>query len=171
MSGEDALHPSTNDYDWLGHGIYFWEDDPVRAAQWARHMHGQDGAVVGALINLGNCLDMAQTESRKLVRHGYDLMVSLHDAGVLEELPRNAPGRPGDPDELKRNLDCLVINTVHLMREKLGESPFDSVRSPFLEGSPLYEGAGFRELTHIQVCVRDESQIVGYFLPRGVPSG
>jgi hypothetical protein len=25
------LSPSENDYDWLGHGIYFWEYSPLRA--------------------------------------------------------------------------------------------------------------------------------------------
>ena len=27
------LQPSRNDYDWLGHGVYFWENDPLRAKQ------------------------------------------------------------------------------------------------------------------------------------------
>ena len=25
LAGEENLIPSTNDYDWLGNGIYFWE--------------------------------------------------------------------------------------------------------------------------------------------------
>ncbi len=31
LAGETELIASTNDYDWLGHGIYFWENDPERA--------------------------------------------------------------------------------------------------------------------------------------------
>jgi hypothetical protein len=30
------LRLSRNDYDWLGHGVYFWENDPLRARQWAK---------------------------------------------------------------------------------------------------------------------------------------
>ena len=29
------LQPSENDYDWVGSGIYFWEDNPRRALEWA----------------------------------------------------------------------------------------------------------------------------------------
>jgi hypothetical protein len=36
----------------------------------------------------------------------------------------------------------------------------------FVEGDVLYEGAGLRHQDHIQLCVRDTSCIVGYFLPR-----
>ncbi len=36
ISGEQELTPSKNAYDWLGHGIYFWEDDYIRAEEWAQ---------------------------------------------------------------------------------------------------------------------------------------
>ena len=36
LSGNDTLRPSTNDYDWLGHGIYFWESNPRRALETPR---------------------------------------------------------------------------------------------------------------------------------------
>lgn len=29
------IHPSDNAWDWLGAGIYFWENDPVRAYEFA----------------------------------------------------------------------------------------------------------------------------------------
>lgn len=29
---------SENSYDWLGHGIYFWESNPDRALDWAREV-------------------------------------------------------------------------------------------------------------------------------------
>lgn len=30
------LKSSRNDYDWLGHGIYFWEASPERGLEFAR---------------------------------------------------------------------------------------------------------------------------------------
>lgn len=30
------LRPSTNDHDWLGNGVYFWEQNLERARSWAR---------------------------------------------------------------------------------------------------------------------------------------
>jgi hypothetical protein len=49
------------------------------------------------------------------------------------------------------------------MRKQQGEEAFDSVRAAFIEGNRLYEGAGFYNRTHIQLCVRREAQIIGYF--------
>lgn len=31
----DDIKISTENYDWLGHGIYFWENNAVRAMEWA----------------------------------------------------------------------------------------------------------------------------------------
>ncbi len=31
-----GMKTSQNDHDWLGHGLYFWEDSPKRALQWAK---------------------------------------------------------------------------------------------------------------------------------------
>lgn len=53
---------STNDHDWLGPGAYFWEADPLRAAEHAKEkrLRGEieDPAVIGAVIELGYCLDL-----------------------------------------------------------------------------------------------------------------
>jgi hypothetical protein len=67
-----------------------------------------------------------------------------------------------------RALDCAVINYVHLMREQEHEPAFDTVRAAFIEGPPLYEDAGFHLKTHVQICVRNPSQIIGYFRPIGI---
>ena len=69
-------------------------------------------------------------------------------------------------DRVVRRLDCAVINNLHRMRESANEEAFDSVRAAFVEGAPLYEGAGFHSETHLQVCVRKESQIIAYFRVR-----
>jgi hypothetical protein len=64
---------------------------------------------------------------------------------------------------LKRNLDCAVINTVHLLREETGEKPYQTVYGVFEEGGQLYKNAGFRKKTHVQVAVIDPACILGYF--------
>ncbi len=43
--------------------------------------------------------------------------------------------------------------------------PYDTMRSPFLEGDDLYPGAGIRSMVHVQVAVRTLSCIKCYFLP------
>lgn len=64
------LSASANDYDWLGNGIYFWEGNPARALQFAteraaggRNSKGKiaDPFVLGAVINLRRCLNLADS--------------------------------------------------------------------------------------------------------------
>jgi hypothetical protein len=43
---------SDNDYDWLGEGVYFFQDAPYRAMQWATQQHPQNPAVIRAVIQL-----------------------------------------------------------------------------------------------------------------------
>ena len=43
------------------------------------------------------------------------------------------------------------------------EPSIDTVRGVFVEGEPVYEGAGFRAKTHIQICVCNISSIKGVF--------
>ena len=55
IRGEVAIadwQPSPNDWDWLGHGIGFWQSASERARDWSRA-----SGVVGAIIPLGECHD------------------------------------------------------------------------------------------------------------------
>ena len=36
LAGKAHLRSSENDYDWLGSGIYFWENSARRALDWAK---------------------------------------------------------------------------------------------------------------------------------------
>jgi hypothetical protein len=71
---------SENDYDWLGSGVYFWEANPARALAWARHLKkiGKSGPArirepyaIGAVINLGYCLDLISTNGIEFVKEAY----------------------------------------------------------------------------------------------------
>lgn len=58
-----ALEVSLHDYNWLGNGIYFWERDHSCDMLWAenkcaRRVPVEQPAVVGAIIDLGNCLTL-----------------------------------------------------------------------------------------------------------------
>ncbi|MFM9961639.1 MAG: hypothetical protein ACKV2Q_10475 [Planctomycetaceae bacterium] len=65
--GIEEWKPSENAYDWLGEGIYFWEHSPERARRWA----GEDGIVIGAVIQLGNCLDLTDLRYTQLLRQSF----------------------------------------------------------------------------------------------------
>ena len=46
---EDFIH-STNEYDWLGPGIYFWENNYERAKQWAEDASRSKRSSVGSVV-------------------------------------------------------------------------------------------------------------------------
>jgi hypothetical protein len=160
-----TLRPSTNAWDWLGHGIYFWEESPARALRWAEEMRRMPGslvrrpAVVGAIIDLGNCLNVADPVSGELIRAAYDQHVwNCRQTGL-------PIGENKGPESKARFLDCAVMNLLHSFREREGFRSFDTVRGFFVEGQALYPTAGLRMLDHVQVCVRRPEQIVGFFRP------
>ena len=161
LIGKSSLSESRNDYDWLGNGIYFWEDSYQRAYQWAcESKRVRHPAVVGAVINLGHCLNLLDVEHLETIRIAYHTLAQTSaQAGI--DMPANRGGTFKD-----RKLDCAVIETLHRMREEEHLAPYQTVRGFFVEGEPLYEGAGLRHQDHIQLCVRDTAGIVGFFLPR-----
>ena len=38
INDQKSLLKSENSYDWLGHGVYFWENNPRRALEFAEEM-------------------------------------------------------------------------------------------------------------------------------------
>ena len=161
----ENLKRSENSYDWLGNGIYFWENSYERAANWARNRYDDNAAVVGAVLDLGHCLNLTDFKSSMILKAAYD---SLHASSekIGKVMPVNSKGR-SDVDLLLRNLDCAVIEYVHTLsrRKNVGIDPFDSVRGVFTEGKSVYPGAGIPEKTHIQICVVNPNCIKGYFAP------
>lgn len=168
VSGRKGWKPSKNDFDWLGSGMYFWEKSPVRAERYAEELvkRGQikEPMVVGAVINLGHCFDLLDARSLEHLRGQYDLLKTAAKR-VGMKMPENKPVFKGDQDKLKRNLDCAVINTMHVQIKNSGGEAFDSVRAAFWEGKDLYPGAGFSEKNHIQLCIRNPNCIKGFFKP------
>ncbi|QPS81680.1 MULTISPECIES: hypothetical protein [Delftia] len=165
------LKKSANDHDWLGRGIYFWENDPIRAfnfskerMKWAK-VEGKKPKVIGAIIDLGLCLNLTEQPALAQLKQAHQsIFEDFQSFGV--DLPVNAP----DGKVWSRNLDCLVIRHLHDLRED-ADPPlpaYDSVRSPFQEGDCVYEGTEFRLKNHVQIAVINEACIKGYFLPKGV---
>lgn len=163
FSGRHEFRASDNDYDWLGPGIYFWQANPRRALQFAEVKRTRERArwrpvVVGAAIDLGLCLDLSTEAGVIEIRAAYDLLKDTM-AAALEPLPSNSGGR----DRLLRRLDCAVVRQLHAIREEAGLSRVDTVRGVFVEGGPAYDGSGFLDKTHVQICVCNPQAIRGVF--------
>ena len=62
IKNRKPLLASNNKYDWLGNGIYFWEQNYNRALDWAKsNPKIKEPCVVGAIIDLGNCFNFVYT--------------------------------------------------------------------------------------------------------------
>jgi hypothetical protein len=139
--------PSKNEYDWLGHGIYFWEHAPLRAWQWARQKYRDRAAVVEATIELGTCLDLTDLRYTSALRLSYEML--------REAFLRNKTPLPMNRNKA-RLLDCLVVNylTSYILPE------CETVRAPFLEGDPIYEGSMLLNQSHVQLVARSSRCII-----------
>ena len=175
LSGGSDVESSTNDYDWLGSGAYFWEGDSRRAVEWARFLKsrpaGSRGRIrepfaIGAVLLPGFCLDLTDAESLRHLSEAHSLFATF-TAHARLRLPENLPGGRDDHDLVKRHLDCAVFNFLHEHRAGVGEPPFDTIRCPFFEGRPVFTGSKIAARTHIQWCIRDPRKcVVGYFRVR-----
>ena len=172
LAGECDLAPSQNSYDWLGHGIYFWEYSPQRALDFAKQAAAdphitkgriENPAVIGAVIDPGLCLNFLEASALDQLIESYKAL----QASNLPELPKNV----GGIDKRQCHLDCAIVELLHAIREdattEQGQtlSPYQTVRGAFWEGGELYPDAGFRQKNHVQLVVRDTGCIKGYFRP------
>ncbi|MDR6807026.1 hypothetical protein J2Y45_004640 [Dyadobacter sp. BE34] len=168
LNGSIKFQSSTNRYDWLGPGVYFWENDFVRAHEWALEAHGKNAAVLGAKIRLGHCFDLSNLFAKEILRISYDDLVQDWN-NTKTAFPVNQPhprGKGNPADLILRYLDRAVIDyAFSLASTRDIPTTFDTVRAPFQEGFPVYPGSAFREHDHIHLCVRNPDLLTELFDP------
>ena len=143
--GREGFRLSQNDSDWLGDGVYFFQDGLLRAWQWARHRHGTDAAVIGADIRLANCIDLLDVGWNEVLSDAHD-----EYAGYLKEIGQAAPTQSGGAHPLDRE----VINYTVSVLEDRGVR-IACVRAVFREGRPVYPDSAFYDRSHVQIAIRD----------------
>jgi hypothetical protein len=150
--------------------VYFWEHGPRRALEWAQTKARRgDGvvknpAVLGAYIHLGNCFDLLDTKNTALLTETFPKFVAFCEREGAT-VPQNREIRGTQGGELPlRYLDSAVINWFADEMEARGE-PYQTVRGAFTEGGPCFPGSKLMSKTHVQLAVRDQSCILGFFRP------
>lgn len=165
VTGQETIKAKDRNYHWLGSGVYFWENDKDRALEWAEEKASRgeltDPCVIGAVVELGKCLDLSVRENVPLVKAAFDSLTAFY-AKSGDTMPENkkAPKDPRD-DKVMRFLDCAVLN--HLV--KMSDTEFDTVRGLFVEGGRVYDGAEIFNKTHVEIAVRNPSCVKGIFYP------
>lgn len=173
------LSHSNNQYDWLGPGAYFFEGDVERALLFAQASQRNPEkrytakpiatpAVVGAVLQVQNWLDMTTQAGIKEFSLAYQTFAyGLSAAG--KPVPANRPASDFDTDVIYRALDSAVFTWLHKARES--QDPplpaFQAVRAAFHQGEAVAPTSGFHANTHIQISLRDNTCVIGWFLPSG----
>jgi hypothetical protein len=140
LNGKMELKHSTNPWDWLGNGVYFWEQNPLRALEYAiesaageqfNRIRIEEPFVLGAIIELGNCLNLLEPESLALTAQAFDSLKRFHE-NLGKKMPENDRANRNN-----RKLDCAVIKHLHKSGENNPALKYDSIRCAFVEGKEI----------------------------------
>jgi len=177
INSSSSIQISQKPYDWLGHGMYFWENNQDRAMEWATEKQKRGEIKTPAVLQLGYCCDLLDSRYVQLLKNYYGLMADYYNA-MGQDLPENKDLKNDYyKDKILRVLDCRVIEYMHneiyeQYKEDISVKGFsdlkifESTRCVFTEGGPAYAGAGIFEKSHIQICIRNPDCIKGFFNPR-----
>jgi hypothetical protein len=146
--------PSSRIFEWLGTGVYFWEYAPKQAWWWTTEQRkNARPAVVGAMIRLGNCLDLLDPDNVRWLKGVHDDMMDKWRKAKVQ-IPVNVRD--------KRNLDCAVLNWVYTQSEA-APTPIETSRGVYVptdKAKRVWRGSWIYEEAHIQICVRKPQNIL-----------
>lgn len=145
----DGFWQSSSQPDWLGDGIYFWQDAPARAREWAEIRFQTDAAVLSATILLDGCIDLLDIGWEQALANAYD-----EYALMSRRLGKPMPQQGG----AAHRLDRAVLNFLAGVLEEAGRH-VTSIRSSFAEGEPAFPGSAITRRGHVQIAVRDSKAI------------
>lgn len=180
---ERRFKVSRNFGDWLGPGVYFFENSPLKALAWTQ-IKGwipnctadASPVVLETTIDSDECFDLFKTENIQLLKsiarmaeaEGIVAPEQSQKAPVLKDhngTRRRIPSGSKvshDRYEFANIFDeKLVVLTLAALKEHDGRI-FRAVRFPFWEGRQVRKGSYFFDHTNVQVCIFDYSAIPEY---------
>jgi hypothetical protein len=146
--------------EWLGSGIYFWQNDPVRALDWAVKMKKTNPTVIGAVIDLGFSLYLLEMRWMDFVREAHKSYQETTKAAKVSLLTNAGYNQ--------RYLDCAVMQVAQQRAKDRYDRQFDTIVGPFTQGALLYETAMLCSFDHMQICVVNQNCIKGCFYERSI---
>jgi hypothetical protein len=151
---KSGFKPSNNEYDWLGGGIYFWQDAPKRAWQWAQSTYPENPVVVKSRLRLDrSCLDLLDVGYSPLLKTMYNEFIRSYERRNLT-IPKQNPEK-----SKAHRLDCLFFNYVVSKVNSSLPGSIGSIRSAFVEGDRIFPTSAIYDLTHVQIAILDANLV------------
>jgi len=153
----EAFTASSNDDDWFGSGIYFWEYAPKQAWWWSTTFKKKrHPAVVGAIIRLGHCLDLLDPVNVASLKQFHDdTLAKWRSAKVA--IPKNG--------NQHKKLDCALFNVFY----QQSDVPIETARAVYVpteSAKRAWKRSWIYEEAHIQICVRKQDNILAVWRVR-----
>jgi hypothetical protein len=191
VRGNITARISTNTYDWLGDGMYFFESDPERALKLAETSQKNPeklltknpiatAAVVGAVIDADRWFDLTTQVGITNFTTAANNVVAAFKSGSAQ-MPVNHAAFDGDEELLHRGFDRAACQMVHaglaiahkeaLIAGKTDDivatAPYQASRGAFEQGKQITLASSICTDSHIQIAVHVLSCIRGWFLVPG----
>jgi len=138
---------SRNNYDWLGEGVYFFQDAPVRARKWVEKRN--EPTVIGVAINLDGCMDFLDVSWYDTLSKVYKEYKAVCQKKGVELPEQSGWNHKRDKIVLDLTVKALETHNYHIR----------TVRAIFKEGRRVYPRSAFQVLDHVQIAVRDTTVI------------
>jgi hypothetical protein len=164
---------SRNTYDWLGPGVYFYQDSPLKALAWAQRYaveecaKGTAAAVIAVDIDLSSSFDIFRPEN-------HEILVEVHrqtkaNPTELQNVKQHRPvlrredgerfhlfnSQPLGHDRLMGNnfVDAKTVSrAIQIVTDKR-QVAYNCARYFFWEGKELYSGSYFFDHSNLQLCI------------------
>lgn len=150
---QQGFNISSNDYDWLGTGVYFFQDAPARAWEWANQQYPTNPAVIRSSIQLENCIDLLDIQWFPTIRNVYSLFIEDY-----RQSNRSFPKQNPEKSKAHR-LDCAYFNYIIVEVLAQGGQRIDAIRAVFLEGERVYPSSAIFDRAHVQIAIRNTALI------------
>jgi hypothetical protein len=164
----DANAKQSPDGSWLGDGVYFWQDAPIRAWKWAEMKASERGskpAVVRAIINLQDCMDLLDIDPFSFLKRAHNLYIEECRRKGVFSVAQVGLKIIRDRVLVKSHhyLDCKIINhAIQLLWETEGIR-IPAIRAVFVQGRAVFKTSCLYNLSHVQVSVRENAVLKDVF--------
>ena len=147
---EEGFQISRNPYDWLGDGVYFFQEAPQRAWEWACGHHGETASVLAAKIHIVNCMDLLAGGWESVIADAYNSYLQK-----IKESRKTLPEQAGGAHRLDREVINYTVGVLNDSGTKIA-----CVRAAFVEGRAVFPNSALFDQTHVQIAVRDSAACV-----------